>query len=874
MKSPCGFYATALLFAATLILAGCQGLRSGPVTTAPTSYQLTVTAPASGTGTITSSSGGISCPGTCSASFPANTKITLTETPGANYFFGGWSGSCTGTSACTIILTAAASVSATFNAGDGLTVTLAGTGTGTVTSSTGGINCGTVCSASFAPNTVVTLTETPASGSTFAGWSGACSGTGACSVTVAANSTVTATFTASTVANLALTVTLAGTGTGTVVSSPAGISCATGSCTASFPANTQITLTETPGANSGFTSWTGCTGTTTCTFTLTAAETITATYTAVANVALTVTLAGTGTGTVVSSPAGINCTTGSCTANFPANTEITLTETPGANSNFTGWTGCTGSASCTFALTAAETITATFGPIGTLQSLNHIILFAQENRSFDHYLGYLRQYWANNGIPDQSFDGLPQFNPTTGAAPLQGPIPTVPGCDPAFPFIPGDPANNIPAQNTNCIIDSASPLIPAFHSQSVCTEEISPFWNEARDDWNVDFLYPSTINPLMNGFVKAAADDARQYSWTYNGDSYVNDVNGYRGMEYFTDADLNFYYFMASNFATSDRWFAPVLSRTQLNRAYIIGGTSQGYAYPPGSNSNDSGAFTVTPIFEELQNAGITWRVYVDPNSSDPFPPYTNCASVTGTAQNQCLADVSYINEYTYLSQVESNPALYQNFVPTTQFASDLQNDSAFPQVVMIEPASDAGLDEHPSDKDAYPENIQQGAQFVEGMINSFMTSPTWKDSAMIFTYDEGGGFYDHVPAQAVPAPDQYTYPIDLEAGDKCDGADQSTGICSFAITGGRIPLIVISPFAKKNFVSHVVRDTTAWLNLVEERFGVTALTARDAYWSTAQAGPATMDEFFDFVNVPWATPPTPPTQSMGGTCSLTAPSP
>jgi phospholipase C len=576
----------------------------------------------------------------------------------------------------------------------------------------------------------------------------------------------------------------------------------------------------------------------------------------------------------VSSPAGISCTTGSCTASFPANTQITLTETPTGSYSFTGWTGCTGTPSCTFALTAAETITATFGPAGTLASLNHIILFAQENRSFDHYFGYLRQYWANNGIPDQSFDGLPQFNPTTGAAPLQGPIPTVPGCDPAFPFIPGDPANNIPAQNTNCIIDSASPLIPVFHSQSVCTEEISPFWNEARDDWNVNFLYPSTINPLMNGFVKAAADDARQYSWSYNGDSYVNDTNGYRGMEYFTDADLNFYYFMASSFATSDRWFAPVMSRTQLNRAYIIGGTSQGYAYPPGSNSNDKAPFSAVPIFEELQNAGITWRVYVDPNSSDPYTG-VNCATATGSAQNQCLADVSYVNEFTYLTTIQGNPALYQNFVPTTQFASDLQNDATFPQVVMIEPPSDAGLDEHPSDKDAYPENIQDGAQFVEGMVNSFMTSPSWKDSAMIFTYDEGGGFYDHVPAQAVPAPDQFTYPIDLEAGDKCDGADQSTGICSFAITGYRVPLIVISPFAKKNFVSHVVRDTTAWLNLIEERFNVPALTARDAYWSTATAGPATMDEFFDFVNVPWATPPTNvPAQSTGGTCSLEAPTP
>ena len=157
----------------------------------------------------------------------------------------------------------------------------------------------------------------------------------------------------------------------------------------------------------------------------------------------------------------------------------------------------------------------------------------------------------------------------------------------------------------------------------------------------------------------------------------------------------------------------------------------------------------------------------------------------------------------------------------------------------MIEPASNAGLDEHPSDSDAYPENVQTGAAYVAGLVNTFMTSPSWKDSAMIFTYDEAGGFYDHVQPQPVPVPDPNAdqYPIDLQPGDACDGANQTTGVCSFGMTGYRVPLIVISPFAKKNFVSHVVRDTTAWLNLVEERFNVPALTARDAYWTTAQAG-------------------------------------
>jgi hypothetical protein len=118
-----------------------------------------------------------------------------------------------------------------------LSVGRAGTGTGTVSSSPAGISCGASCSSSLTSGTVVTLTASPAAGSTFAGWSGAgCAGTGACSVTMNAAQSVTATFNN---VLFSLTVTLAGTGTGSVISSPAGISCA-GTCGNSFNAGTTV----------------------------------------------------------------------------------------------------------------------------------------------------------------------------------------------------------------------------------------------------------------------------------------------------------------------------------------------------------------------------------------------------------------------------------------------------------------------------------------------------------------------------------------------------------------------------------------------------------------------------------------------------------
>jgi hypothetical protein len=239
-----------------------------------------------------------------------------------------------------------------------LTVSKTGSGSGTVTSSPAGINCGPVCGSSFTKDTVVTLSQSPATGSQFSGWGGACSGSGTCSVTMDASKSVTATFVAST--SYALTVRK--TGTGTVTSNPTGITCGT-ACTASYASGTQVTLTAAPGTGFKFSSWSGaCTGTgTTCTTTMTAAKTVTATFVASTSYALTVRKAGTGTGTVTSSPTGINCGT-ACTASYASGTSVRLTATPATGSRFSSWSGgCTGtSTTCTTTMTAAKTVTASF----------------------------------------------------------------------------------------------------------------------------------------------------------------------------------------------------------------------------------------------------------------------------------------------------------------------------------------------------------------------------------------------------------------------------------------------------------------------------------------------------------------------------------
>ena len=245
-----------------------------------------------------------------------------------------------------------------------LTVAENGSGTGQVTSSPAGIDCGNgnnACAVPFALGTIVTLTAIPAAGSVFAGWSGGCSGTASCVVTLNAAVSVTATFTQT----YGLTVLEGGTGTGQVTSRPSGIDCSATSntCSASFNSGTSVTLTASAAAGSSFAGWSGggCVGTGTCQVTLNGDTTVTATFAVIPSYMLSVVPSGNGSGTVTSSPSGINCGA-TCNASFTSGTQVTLTAAAGSNSTFAGWSGggCGGTASCVVTMSVAVSVTATF----------------------------------------------------------------------------------------------------------------------------------------------------------------------------------------------------------------------------------------------------------------------------------------------------------------------------------------------------------------------------------------------------------------------------------------------------------------------------------------------------------------------------------
>jgi len=162
---------------------------------APQTFGLSVTRAGSGSGTVTSSPGGINCGADCSESYTSGTPVSLTATPASGSIFTGWGGDCSGTGSCQVTMDAAKSVTATFTLQTfSLTITKAQSGTGMVTSSDNKINCGSICSATYTSGAQATLTATPSNGSTFSGWSGACLGTGTCQVTIDAAKSVTATF--------------------------------------------------------------------------------------------------------------------------------------------------------------------------------------------------------------------------------------------------------------------------------------------------------------------------------------------------------------------------------------------------------------------------------------------------------------------------------------------------------------------------------------------------------------------------------------------------------------------------------------------------------------------------------------------------------
>ena len=368
------------LAAASLILNACGGgSDASSALYPPEPATATLSINTLGAGTVISSPAGIACGTVCAEVVEVGTSVTLSAVPAAGYQFVGWSGGavdCAGTSDCTMTVAADSSVTATFSqqGASQYALNLSISGSGSVTSDIGGLNCSADCGGTFVSGTLVTLTARPANGYTFTRWSGngiSCSGT-TCRVPMTSARSVTATFNAVPPVTYQLDVAISPSAKGSVGSLPVGIVCGS-TCSAKFFAGAVVTLAATPEAGYQFNGWTGagCSGTGTCIITMSAARSVTAVFAVVPINTYALNVAVSGSGTVSSAPAGLNCPT-ACSATFTQGTSVILTAVPAAGYRFAGWSGAgcpTGTGTCPVTMTAATTVGATFTQITYLLSV-------------------------------------------------------------------------------------------------------------------------------------------------------------------------------------------------------------------------------------------------------------------------------------------------------------------------------------------------------------------------------------------------------------------------------------------------------------------------------------------------------------------------
>lgn len=333
------------------------------------------------------------------------------------------------------------------------------------------------------------------------------------------------------------------------------------------------------------------------------------------------------------------------------------------------------------------------------------------------------------------------------------------------------------------------PVAP-FHDNQFCLVDVNHEWTGTHEQIN---------SGMMDGFFKTNDGWNELPAGAGMNETYRS---GARALGYYTSEDIPFYHWLANEFSISDRYFSSVAGPTWPNRMYLYAASSYGKVH------ND----VVTPdntIFDYLEKRQVTWKVYF--------------STTPGFA--------IFIDKYLGLKS-----SLEGRFVPIADYFTDAAAGT-LPQVAFVDPGiAREGYDQNDEHPPAMP---QPGEAFVATVVDALTKSPQWEKSAMFLTYDEHGGFYDHVTPPQACAPDDIA-PV-FKPGDT-DAQFDTLGI--------RVPFYVISPFAKKHFVGHNTYDHTSILRFIEARYQIPALTNRDA---NAEAP----WEMFDFENPPHATPPT-----------------
>jgi phospholipase C len=430
-------------------------------------------------------------------------------------------------------------------------------------------------------------------------------------------------------------------------------------------------------------------------------------------------------------------------------------------------------------------------PAGTdlLPQIKHIVVLMMENHSYDNYLGML----AGRG------DGFPL----------------------------GDDGK--PEASNN---DIAGEPIRAHHLSSTVQRPRVPSqsWHATHHQWDegkhAGFVTSTQVVVPAAGDVDPAVCEGPAAAV---------------GMGYWTEEDLPFYYGLARTFPLADRWFSSCLGPTFPNRRFLIAGTAHGLIddapsdlldYPPAGT-----------IFDLLSRHGISWANY-HPVVADQsrFRRYVQHKrrmlrrrllsvgkAIPGVTQNvqkdmQFTADIFPIGIGRYMRHVHS----------LDRFFTDAENGT-LPAFSIVDPDFDNYSEENPQD-------ISKGESFAAEVINRVMHGQGWPDTLLIWMYDEHGGYYDHVPPPPAVLPDdvegrslagspgrvQSVLRMIFPKKVKSD-ANLDAGPRRYDRYGFRVPAVLVSPYARPDHVCSEVFDHTSVLKLVEQKWNLPPLTARDA---------------------------------------------
>jgi phospholipase C len=307
-------------------------------------------------------------------------------------------------------------------------------------------------------------------------------------------------------------------------------------------------------------------------------------------------------------------------------------------------------------------------------------------------------------------------------------------------------------------------------------------------------------------------------------DGFVRSVSSEQPMGYWTADVLPFAYSFASTFTLANRWFCSAPCQTYPNRRFLMAGTAYGDIATNDESLSDPPPPNGT-IFDRLHAYGISWRNYftdlpqtaIIPSIIETYP--TNLASFA-QFQLDCAAgtlpSVSFVDpEFGVLSDIGAPLA-------------------ALPGMEAI-----AGKLESTGGDEENPQDMSYGEYWAYTAVQAVLHSPLWPRTLLIYTYDEHGGYYDHIPPPAAPAPDSIAPelgPEDIPGG--------------YDIYGPRVPAIVASPYSRPNAVTNVVHDHTSVLATIAAKWNLPALTYRDA-------NARTVEDFLDLSSPAMLEPPT-----------------